>query len=105
MFTTTAIKAQCFQKVKYKIIEDQNAIEIQFSQDYDLVEINLENALLRGNDQFEKTSRIKNVSGGLKYIVFKNLQPSKYLIQLVAKDCKWIIGGLEGIIIKEKDEK
>ena len=84
--------------------ENKKAIEIHFSRDYDQVEINLEDVMLVGNDQFESTIYLKNVNAGTKHLAFKDLRPSKYLIQLVSGDCKWVIGGFDGIIIKSENE-
>lgn len=103
-FNSVETNGQCFENVKYKVVQDQNGIEIQFSKDYSEVEVNLEDALLFGNDQFEESITIKNVTAGSKHLVFKDLKPSKYLIQLVVNDCNWVLGGINGIIIEE-DEK
>ncbi|MCF6352560.1 MAG: hypothetical protein L3J06_06085 [Cyclobacteriaceae bacterium] len=105
MFVFGSPKAQCFRGVEYSVIQSQGTIELKFDADYDFVIVNLENARLKGNSVFENSIRIENVSRGRKYIVFKNLPSSKYLIQLATEDCKWVIGGIEGIIIKDKDEK
>lgn len=99
------LNAQCFRGVEYNVIQTQAAIELKFDADYDFVTVNLENVKLQGNDVFENSMRLVNVSRGRKYMVFKNLPSSKYLIQLVTEDCKWMIGGLEGIIINNEDEK
>ena len=96
---------QCFEKVDYKVIQERQGIEIQFRMDYSEVIVNLEDSGLRGNTKFEKTTKIRNVVAGSKYMVFENLEPSKYLIQLVSGDCKWVIGGIDGIIIKGEYEK
>lgn len=97
--------AQCFENVKFKVIQEQRAIEIQFAMDYEEVVVNLEDTGLIGNSSFEKTITLRNIVAGTKYVVFENLGTSKYLIQLVSGDCKWVIGGIEGIIIKGENEK
>ena len=97
-------KGQCFENVLYKVIQEQKGIEIQFTKSYKQVEVNLEDVWLTGNDQFENTIKINNVVAGLKYTVFENLRPSKYIIQLKSDDCTSIVGGFDGIIIKGEDE-
>lgn len=104
-FSNWSLQAQCFKSVEYRVIASQLAIEIVFDADYDQVTVNLENARMADNKVFENSINLGNVTRGRKYIVFEDLIPSKYLIQLVTEDCKWVIGGIEGIIIKDEDEK
>ena len=100
-----SLRAQCFEKVQYNIIQKQNAIELIFDSKYDNVIVNLENTNITGNIVFESSIELKNIYAGERYLVFRNLAPSKYLIQLVFDECKWVIGGIEGIIISNEDEK
>ena len=104
-FIGSSSNAQCFKEVEYSVIDSKNAIELKFDADYDNVKINLEDVYLTGNKVFEKSIELQNVSTGTSYIVFDKLRPSKYLIQLVTEDCKWMIGGMEGIIIKDENKK
>ena len=88
--------AQCFETVIKDLLS---------AMDYEEVVVNLEDTGLIGNSSFEKTITLRNIVAGTKYVVFENLGTSKYLIQLVSGDCKWVIGGIEGIIIKGENEK
>ena len=102
---SATLKAQCFRGVEYRVIDSQAAIEITFDADYEYVQINLEDNNLLGNIIFEKSIEFHDISKGNSLIVFDKLKPSNYTIQLVTGGCKWQIGGMEGVIIKNEDEK
>ena len=100
---SVTLKAQCFRGVEYKVIDSQGAIEVTFDADYESIQVNLEDNNLLGNVIFEKSKEFHDISKGSSVIVFDNLQPSNYTIQLVTEDCKWQIGGIEGIIINKRE--
>ncbi len=55
--------------------------------------------------EFQATKEVQRMEAGNKVLVFDGLKPSTYVIQVIAHDSKWTLGGIEGFTVRAKSAK